>query len=287
MAYLRLNSGVKKCALSHTSAAAAANTAPLPPFTHCMSWKENLFSCPAVLRGLWPSNTLLPGTSIDSSATIDKVNFLQVDVGPGQQVRVRSQSCLHVFAQHVRMHYMFPAPAHQGSNQKSRPVADAAQPQTCYSSLTPPLLPWQVALYSQQTCSSWPIWSMMCISLVLATTVVLLQGPPTIPCCFLDHQHANQSPGNPISPCACSCKVSVAAPKSSRATSWHVVQPSSTSPTPCCCPSRSTRGPSMPSLALSPSRLQTPWGQQLPPSFLPLEAAGSWHPDQYRSSVLL
>lgn len=40
----------------------------------------------AVIRGLWPTNTLLPGTALNSSDTIDKVNFLQVQVGPDRQV---------------------------------------------------------------------------------------------------------------------------------------------------------------------------------------------------------
>ncbi len=40
----------------------------------------------AVIRGLWPSYNLLPGTFVNSSDTIDKVNFLQVQVGPSPQV---------------------------------------------------------------------------------------------------------------------------------------------------------------------------------------------------------
>ncbi|GAB4820958.1 hypothetical protein N2152v2_008004 [Parachlorella kessleri] len=40
-----------------------------------------------VLRGLWPTYTMVPGVMINSSDTIDKVNFLQIQAGSSHQLR--------------------------------------------------------------------------------------------------------------------------------------------------------------------------------------------------------
>jgi hypothetical protein len=41
---------------------------------------------PAVLRGLWPTYSMQPGVYMNTSDTIDKVTFLQIQAGPSREV---------------------------------------------------------------------------------------------------------------------------------------------------------------------------------------------------------